>query len=319
MQLFDTLKAKIYTLNKHAWEGRADWPVVELWLDNFTGICGDHLREQLHALYLLSQFMYFGSAQVRELLRAMFRDLVRYPIVAEIRRRNGNTKDGEFLEKEFKKELGQTRFIGMGNPSESGVHLLYYFRQENRLPKQLFVDGSRIISRQRRDGKSAPVLREPDVRRYVFIDDICASGQQAKGYSEDLLQEILALDSKVTLHYLSLIATTSGMDSVRKETLFGERAQCVFELDDSYRCFSASARYFAGAPVEIDRAFAQTIARTYGSRLMPTQPLGYKDGQLLLGFHHNTPDNTLPIIWYEDSEGAPWSAMFRRYPKEVEL
>jgi transposase InsO family protein len=31
--------------------------------------------ERLHALFLLSQFMYFGSRELRELLRALFRDL----------------------------------------------------------------------------------------------------------------------------------------------------------------------------------------------------------------------------------------------------
>ena len=40
-------------------------------------------------------------------------------------------------------------------------------------------------------------------------------------------------------------------------------------------------------------------------------PLGYNDCQMLLGFHHNTPNNTLPIFWREKN----WTPIFKRYAK----
>ena len=40
----------------------------------------------------------------------------------------------------------------------------------------------------------------------------------------------------------------------------------------------------------------------------------FRNGQLLIGFHHNVPDNTLPILWF-DSPNADWRPIFRRYPK----
>ena len=43
-------------------------------------------------------------------------------------------------------------------------------------------------------------------------------------------------------------------------------------------------------------------------------PLGYDNCQLLLSFFHNTPNNSLPIFWFED-EQVEWKPMFRRYPK----
>ena len=42
--------------------------------------------------------------------------------------------------------------------------------------------------------------------------------------------------------------------------------------------------------------------------------LGFKDCQLLLGFNHNTPDNTLPIFWY-DEKNYNWYPIFKRYKK----
>ena len=37
--------------------------------------------------------------------------------------------------------------------------------------------------------------------------------------------------------------------------------------------------------------------------------------KLLIGFAHNIPNNTLPIIWGEGTSAAPWHALFRRYEK----
>ena len=42
--------------------------------------------------------------------------------------------------------------------------------------------------------------------------------------------------------------------------------------------------------------------------------LGFRNGQLLLSLHHNTPNNTLPIIWY-DEDGIEWTPIFKRYNK----
>ena len=41
---------------------------------------------------------------------------------------------------------------------------------------------------------------------------------------------------------------------------------------------------------------------------LPADALGFEDSQLLIGFHHNTPDNTLPIIWFDEPGGVPWNA-----------
>ena len=42
---------------------RAHRPMVDTWLDNFTLPGNEAARERLHALFLLSNFMYFGSKE----------------------------------------------------------------------------------------------------------------------------------------------------------------------------------------------------------------------------------------------------------------
>ena len=54
----------------------------------------------------------------------------------------------------------------------------------------------------------------------------------------------------------------------------------------------------------------------YGKTMLGEKhALGFEDSQLLLGFHHNIPDNTLPIMWFDGPDRVPWKPIFRRYPK----
>jgi hypothetical protein len=51
----------------------------------------------------------------------------------------------------------------MGNPAESGTHLLYYFRQVNNINKDLFIDQSKVD------------LSDTQIKRYIYIDDMIKS------------------------------------------------------------------------------------------------------------------------------------------------
>ncbi len=197
---------RIKVLHDTAWERHASGPAVQEWLANFT--CPPEApSERLYALCLLSQFMYFGSRQMRALLKALYRDKYKYPIVEQVRRTNADTVNAAFIQAQFQATLDATRFLWVGNPSESGVHLLYYYRQENLLKKKYFINAHEIFSIE--DGKR--VLRYPGVTRYVFIDDFCGSGSQGKRYSKDVLTELKA-------HLPGCIATyrRAGGSSLRR-------------------------------------------------------------------------------------------------------
>jgi hypothetical protein len=125
----------------------------------------------------------------------------------------------------------------------------------------------------------------------------------------------VALNSNAKLHYLSMFASTEGLKNVREQTKFAENCGAVFELDESYRCLTEGSRIMHAAPPHIDGAVLREMVLWYGKLLRPNHPGGYENSQLLLGFHHNTPDNTLPIIWAEGSGSEVWTPAFRRYPK----
>ena len=308
--LKDTLMKKLKVLHDGPWEGRASAVEINDWLDNFNG--PDKDLDSLSALYLLSNFMYFGDREIRELLKALFRDKYVAPLVEEIRRSLGGTKDEIRLNAELAQKLDATRFVGMGNPAESGTHLLYYFRQENGLKKDLFISPHQMFEFP----LGRAVLKDRSVEQYVFIDDFCGSGSQALDYSEAYLRmlkqaaQMARITVKVSYHVL--FGTSQGIENVRTNSLFDE-VECLSPLDESYRSLTLGSRYFTHpGPVTLDQA--RKMAENYGLRLVPLHPLGFDDGELLIGFHHNTPDNSLPIIWYDD-DPSDWMPVFRRYPK----
>jgi hypothetical protein len=316
----DMLRDRIMVLNEWAWENRVPWPVVSDWLGNFDGRSGlDEKVEKLHALFVLAQFLYFGSIEIRVLLRALYRDLFLIPLIQEVRAANANSRDLTVITAGLDNELNDTRFLGVGTPSESGVHLLYYFRQENDMSKDQFLDSAQIFEKVKDStGKRTDTwrLRYPDVSRYVFVDDVCGSGETAVRYT-DFLQDVQAKNKDARFFYYALFAAADGLKRVREESIFGANSGAVFELDETYKCISKRSRYLSVVPDGVDADNVRSLIEAYGRLLWPEHPLGYEDSQLLLGFHHNTPDNTIPMIWMDEANGAqvPWHPAFRRYPK----
>lgn len=325
-KLKELLLEKIKTLNETIWEHNIGEPKINRWLNNFSDE-----REKLHMLFLLSQFMYFGSIQMRHLLRTLFEELFKYRVIESIRKSNDNTTQLAQIKHLYEVELKNTRFLGIGNPSESGPHLLYYFRQENKLPKSIFIQTHDIFKRL---GNSQLEIANVEVKRYVFIDDFCGSGSQACQYSERIVRDLKILLPEAQVDYIILFSTKEGKEYVIDNTDF-DFVDSIFELDKSFKCFDTDSRYFDNIMTSINKSYCMDSCRKYGERLMYSicklegapEPLlidcakhnafGYKDGQLLLGLHHNTPDNTLPIIWYDEDEIA-WEPIFRRYNKKYD-
>jgi hypothetical protein len=306
---------ELQILAEHAWDREVTWDEISRWAENFSGLHTLKDEEQRGALYLLTRFMFFSKRLTREMLRSLYRDLFESPLKQRARRSLRHSRDAVLIQRLYEGELKTTRFVAIGNPSESGAHLLYYFRQVNRLPKNLFVDCSsafRPISPQ--GGIARYVPRDLAVTRYVFFDDLVGSGQQISSYLLPYIKGLRLAMPALDLHFLSLFSTTQGLKSLNSKAFFNGNAQCLFELDSSYAAFAANSRYFSNAPMWLDVAGLKQLCEFYGSRVEPDMPLGYRQGQLLLGFSHNTPDNTLPIFWNEGRKN-PWSPIFLRYDK----
>lgn len=309
------LQKRIQVLSDEVWEHSVEGEDVRRWLTNFVGSALTEDLERLHALYLLANFNYFGLREVREMLKSIYRDLFRYPIVQTIRSARGGTRDPALIAQGFATELDGTRFLGMGNPSESGGHLLYYFRQTNQLSKNHFIHEHEVL--EEAIGVTPNSFAIKNLKRLVFIDDLMGSGDQAVEYSRKVVTHFRAVahaqSVDLKMSYFTLFASQDALDRVRK--LPFDSVEAVHVLSESERAFSTTSRLYALPPAGITSSDARLFAETYGKAIAPGFPLGWKDGQLLLGLHHNVPDNSLPIFWVSE-EWSSWEPVFPRFRKK---
>jgi hypothetical protein len=312
--IVDELQAKIKTLHDTTWNRHGDWPQVLTWLTQFRSDADVAKDEQIQALYLLSNFLYFGDSEIRALLRSLFRDVFRPVLAQTVRSNHGGTRGQGLLAPLIEEEIAQTRFVALGNPSESSAMLLYYFRQENGLSKDLFVDRADLFNGFDAVSNEPLGLKLPNVRHYVFIDDLCGSGRQGVEYSTDMARPLRALSKKAQTYYYALFGLRDGINHIRKHGHF-DSVYPVVEIDESFRAFADASRFYEGCGPHFQKVNGKAACERHGGALWTDHPLGYEDGQLLLGFHHNTPDNTLPIFWADENMGTSWTPIFKRFPK----
>lgn len=305
------LREKIQILSQEVWhEQFANGDSLSKWIDNFS------TDEIVPMLYLLSNFMYFDSSCIRELLHRAYEDLFRRPRLFSIRRQHNNYLDKSLIEAEYKKILKNTRFVSIGNPSESSSHLLYYYRQENNLKTGLFINAHELYSHTiDENGAIHTKIDLSDITNIIFIEDFCGSGEQAMDYYHKFVKIIKTHYPAINIELHMLFATEFGLNKIKD--IGYDDVKVIYLLNNSYKCFHENSRFF---PTEykdeegqdkIDKNMCYSICNKYGKRLSPAIPLGYNDGQLLISFHHNTPNNSLPIFWNSKN----WNPIFKRYNK----
>ncbi|WEK69476.1 MAG: hypothetical protein P0Y62_16775 [Candidatus Chryseobacterium colombiense] len=304
----EELLSKIKIFNETAWDYKVSVNKINLWLENFAA------EERESLLFLLTQFIFFSKFQVNNMLKSIYRDFIEYSIVENFRINNSNTLDKDSIEKNLEETLNKTRFVPIGNPSESSASLMYDFRTINKLKTSLFIEQGVADS------------TTDTIENFIFIDDICGSGNQVRKYAGSIVTRIKSRFPSAKIHYYTLVANQKGIDYISGLKWFSS-IDSVIRLDDSYKCFESNSRFFKNHH-DIDVNSLKTVCEKQGYKLMASIlekqgideknaihcQLGYDNNQLLLGFDHNTPDNTLPIIWY-DEDMVHWSPIFPRKHK----
>lgn len=324
-KLLDVIK----TLNSTVWNDKALKEKVDSWLNNFSDDKLDHNveKQKLNALYLLTQFMFFGDREVRSALRYIYTHLFKYPIIRSIRKINNNSFDLDLLNCQFMHIIKRTRFVGMGSASSSGAYLQYAFRQESQLIPKNFIHQVELFKKieYKHDGNMVErkEIADLSVTHYVFIDDVSLSGSQAQRDMEADIVLIKQLKPDVKLYYFAIFGTPESKFLIQK--LGFDQVKFVFELDDTFKAFHETSRFFfddkqndvdSGVLFkEIDKVYCEGISSFYGGKLQEEycENHGYSDGQLLIGLEHNTPNNTLPIFW---SSSKKWEPIFPRKNKK---
>lgn len=301
------LLSKLKIFMETVWDNKISMDRITLWLNNFE----EHEREDL--LFLLTQFIFLSKFQISNMLISIFRDFIKYSIIEDFRIKNSHTLDSTLIKEHLRSTMLKTRFLPIGNPAGSSATLLYEFRGINRLQDNLFIERASIDT------------LTDDIEHFIFIDDICGSGSQVKSFNTDIVNNIKTKYPLAKIHYYTLVGSDKGLNFISSLGWF-THIDSVVKLDESYKCFSDESRFFKNNSTDIEE-LKKTCSK-YGLKLYESimlregypvaqakdHQLGYKDSQLILGFDHNTPDNTLPIFWYNE-DMIDWTPIFPRKNK----
>ena len=291
---------EIVDLNNYLWENYLTTRSVSKWFANFDGQSSGNEAEQETALNLIKKFLYYNEKEIRYLCKSAFSLLKRHAIV-----QNANQLFTQAGERQVQTFMDNCLFSYVGRAGESGAMLSCPFRQENDIPVRRCMEPAAFLTNEITDGQLAN-------SNLIFLDDFVGTGTQVNEFWDTRVAQIKNRCANVKIHWLALVATKRATENILQHTNIP--IICPQILDESYQAFNALSKIF---PDPQKRETAKSVCKYYGERLVGNEDaLGYKDSQVLLGFHHNIPDNTLPVIWAEtEIENKKWQPLFKRRVK----
>jgi len=282
------MKKLIMHTSATIWKHEITEKEIDRWLDNFTGEVLSLDEEKILALWLLSNFVYYNEDEVIHLCRVLMRDFIHKMLI------DTNVQRDE-IDNNLSRIISKTRFLALGEPSESGGYILYYFRQVNDLHISYFIFPHKI---------------DPDsIDNIVYIDDVTLTA----GPGGQAHRKLKKIKSKYPNKKIILLTLIANEDSIAELKRIGVEVITTITLDERNKCFCVNSCIFHAYQNHIETC--NKFALHYGNKIDSKWPLGYEHGEYTFGFFYNTPDNTLPIFW---GTNDGWSPIFKRYDKNYE-
>jgi len=283
---FRSMYENIRNLYQYKWSVNRSFPAgltptLENWLNNFST-----KREQRVAFELVSKVLFYSRRELECLCRTACNKLLAF-----MTRSLGSAVNMSFIDKEA--------FLLPATDSDAQycTFLRHSLGLNTNTVKQSIHDLKTYHYSQR--------------KHIILLEDFVGSGTTAiNKYRELGVPEKRTAFGDLHFYYCALVATEWGLERIKRQTAFEVVAGEV--LDSKYKCFSDNSMIY---PQTRNRAEAQQVFSDYGEQLcqddpeIPGYPLGFNDDQLSVVLPDNTPDNTLPVIWYPDKN---WFALFRR-------
>ncbi|MFE8701551.1 hypothetical protein ACFYKX_13180 [Cytobacillus sp. FJAT-54145] len=185
---------------------------------------------------------------------------------------------------------------GRANSSSDLIHLLKELDKEHDL--ELYRDT--IIN-------DVKYIKE-DITDVILFDDISGTGNTIINYFKENTDSFLG--KNIILNLISI--TNTAKDALNG---FFENNNLTVELrfEHEYEKVFINHPRLNDDHLNILKDFEKEIWGKDGNIL------GYNDSQLLVGFSHNIPNNTISSFWYHpDFNGKiqNWNTLFRRYTKK---
>jgi len=287
---------KIMEKDKYYWKKFGAPDDIFRWLHNFA-----NENEVSLALVLADNIMYYTLDQIRYLWKTILTNYVKLFLLDEIFR----DRPLPNIEKWFPDYLREKCiFVGYGRPSKSGQSMVYFFKQSQAINNLSYMERSQFLKARSKEFSTK--------ERVFLLDDFIGSGNQAKnewfhrGKDDKSFNDIYTENPNLQFVYLALVGCREGKEVIEKSTpmkvVLGE------ELDERFRCFSGISTIY---PDPNERVEARRVMEEKG-KMLYEYPLGYDNMELAIAFYHNTPDNSLPVIWKRMPDGS-WYPLFERF------
>lgn len=290
---------KIVEKNRSCWKRFASSAPILSWLRNFSS-----KREIYLALVLADNIMYYTSNEIRSLWKLILTNRLKQFLLNEIFP-NGTSLEIETWFPEYLRR--NCVFVGFGKAGKSGQSMPYHFKKSHGIRNLTYMEFFEVLCLSQ-DLK--------DKEWVLLLDDFIGSGNQARDQwygktrigekDSKSLDDVSKENSHLKFIYLALVGCEEGKRKIERTTpmkvILGE------ELDESFKCFSDVSNIYTDPN---ERNDAKRVMEKNGRMLYNRYPLGYDNMELAIAFCHNTPDNSLPVIWKRLPDGG-WVPLFER-------
>jgi hypothetical protein len=290
--------------------------------------------------FVKRRMLFITNAEIERLVEAFFPQIVYYDVLDVCKESLGVESFEVFRhlagQKMFTREVRQSLFIGVSDGARTDVL--------RRFNVGRLVNDQVLLTPDLADGRWEDALKELrratddaalKFKRVYLLDDFTASGttfcqkkEKWKGklprFYDSFSKAVAlgAIDPTASIFVHHYIGSEKARDDLTKRI-----AQAKTE-DGNNGWFEGAVRLSFGEMLDAaiplssprDDAFIDICKRYYDKGIEKPDhdqidlELGYKNARLPLVLQHNTPNNTVPIIWKESagSDGHAMRALFRR-------
>lgn len=277
------------------------WPFglklnAEGWLNNFKE------TEKVHAMYLLSAFIYFSDELTKVVFSTAFNNLSKIVV-----KRKDSYKSAKIEWDRFRNNLIICRITGE-TPSDTDSGFKYA-----RLARDLLrIDEGNILPPK----EALNELYNDPSRPIVFVDDFLGSGEQVietwkrkyqiSNSSDDRSFEDIASIKTITAHYCPLISTLYGKDRVNR-SCHNLDIQPAYLLDNSHSALSKNSTIW---PSNLKKGaynflYEASIRAGIPQDNSPQDWRGFHSMGLTIAFYDSIPDATLPVYSWDKNGWTP--------------
>lgn len=293
----DPEKDKIYTeivrKNKMYWNRFHDEKEILAWVQNFRGS-----NEIKHALILANNVIYFTKEECRHLWNVLLSNYLKDHFFQKMFDRVPSSNINEWYINYLRERCV---FVGFGEAQESSNEMVYELVKSHRIDGLCYKNLTQLKH----------FINLDEIEHVILVDDFIGTGHQSCDFWHEevdnkSLEQLSRDHSHLNFIYLALVGYIQGKEYIESriniEVILGQ------ELNETFKCFSEASSIYPNPEI---REEAKGIMERKGRILVPDAPLGYGDLQLAIAFCHNTPDNSLPVIWADPIDRS-WIPLFAR-------